>query len=111
MAQPFSAQLSSTVVAVKANGAGQVFGWLAVNQAAAESFIQVFDVAQASTVTLGTTVPNYVIPVPASGAGGYAAITLDNDNAIPHTNGIQVAATTTRSGSSTAAVDLLMFFK
>lgn len=99
---PFSASVT-TKVQVKGS-AGQVYGWQILNNTAAIAYIQVFN-ALAASVTLGSTTPDYVLPLPPS-----SGATLALDLGIAHGTGITVAATTTRGGSTTAACDVVMWF-
>ena|SRR6266568_1754792 len=97
--------LTNAAVAAKAS-AGAVGGWVIHNPAAATTFVQVFNLAAASVV-LGTTVPAFVIGLPA-GATANVEITLG----IPLSTAISWAATSTALGAgapSTAAVAALLF--
>lgn len=87
--------LTNTVVAVKSSAAGELGGYIVYNPNASVAYIQVFDVATAGGVTLGTTRPDMVIPVPASSGAN-----LEFANGVNFANGIQIAATTTDSGST-----------
>ena len=85
--------LSNTKAAVKASG-GTLGGYMLYNPNAAVTYVQVFDAASAN-VTVGTTTPTYVIPLPpASGAN------IEFTLGISHATAITVAATTTATGSS-----------
>jgi hypothetical protein len=66
------------------------------------SYIQVFDTTGA--VTLGTTTPTFVIPLPAG-----AAANVEFTIGISLTNGIKIAATTAATGATTAATALTGF--
>lgn len=104
---PFSASVNATKAQVKAT-AGNVYGWNIVNNTAALAYCQVFNLASAS-VTVGTTVPDYVIAIPGNsttGAGNSVALDLG----ISHSTGITVACTTTRGGLTGAACDVLFFY-
>ena len=93
--------LTNTVVAVKASAAAELGGYIVYNPNASVAYIQVFDVATAGGVTLGTTRPDMVIPVPpTSGAN------LEFANGVSFANGIQIAATTTDSGSTALGTGL-----
>lgn len=81
--------LSTTVTPVKSSAAGTLAGWFIYNPAAAVTYVQVFDVATAGGVTLGTTAPNVVLGIPPGSAAN-----LLNNVGIAFANGIQVAATT-----------------
>ena len=84
--------LTNTVVYVKTS-AGELGGYIVFNPNSTVAFVQVFDAA--SGVTLGTTRPAMVIPVPpTSGAN------LEFANGVSFTSGIGIAATTSDSGST-----------
>lgn len=88
--------LSSTKTAVKAS-AGKVYGWMIHNPSAATTFIQVWNVAIGS-ITVGTTAPTYVIAIPAG-----ASANVFTERGITHSTEINIAATTTATGSSAPA--------
>ncbi len=88
--------LSTTVTAVKSSAAGQLGMIQCGNTNASQGYVQIFDVATAGGVTLGTTVPNLSIPIAATNTGGYT-LSLQG---MQFANGIQVAATTTATGST-----------
>lgn len=77
----------------------QVTAIRAINTTAAAAYIQLFDVAAAASVSLGSTVPDWVVKSPASDpsdgdglpTGGWA-----------FENGIVAASTTTATGSTSA---------
>lgn len=98
--------LSSTKQQVKAS-AGTVGGWFVYNANATVCFVQVWDVASGS-ITVGTTAPTYTLPIPAqSGAN------LEVTCGIAHATAINVAATTTATGSTapTTALNVLLLYK
>jgi|SRR6185369_2438884 len=101
----FKAAVAATKTPVKATPC-QLHGWQIVNQTAAEAFVQVFDKADAD-ISVGTTVPDYVIPLPASGG----AVLPLNKVGFRHDIGLEIACTTTPTGSSGAACDVLMFVR
>jgi hypothetical protein len=80
-------------------GAMQVTGMLAMNTTAAAAFVQYFDAAAATDVTVGTTTPFWVIRSPASSIS-------DGDGLPTHglvfTKGVVIASTTTPTGNSGA---------
>lgn len=95
--------LSNAKVAIKAS-AGTLGGYMFYNPNAAVTYMQVFD-ATSGSVTVGTTTPTYVIPLPpASGAN------IEFTLGIGHTTAITVAATTTATGSSAPGTALTGFF-
>jgi hypothetical protein len=80
-------------------------GYHILNNAAAISYVQVFYLPAAS-VTVGTTVANFVIPLPASGG---ATAFLGAKGLRTRGTGLTLACTTTRTGSTTATADVLLF--
>jgi hypothetical protein len=100
---PFSASVNATKQQIKGS-AGQIYGWQILNTTSAIAYVQVFDKTSAN-VTVGTTAPDYVIPLPPSGGA-----TIEISQGITHANGITAACTTTRTGSTGAACDVLMFY-
>lgn len=72
-----------------------------LNNAAAIGYLQMFFQA-ASGVTVGTTVPDMVIPLPASGG---VSITLP-DGWFLGGSGLTIAGTTTRTGAVSSATDV-----
>lgn len=87
--------LSTTVTAIKSSAAGQLVMLQCGNTNASQAYLQVFDVATAGGVTLGTTAPDLSIPIPATNSEGFVI-----PGGLAFANGIQVAATTTATGSS-----------
>jgi hypothetical protein len=104
-----TALLSNTVVAVKSSAVGTLYGLSAYNPNASVSYVQSFDVATAGAVTLGTTVPNESWPIPAN---GWYDVPI-NDLGLLRANGIQLAATTTATGSTAPGTGLTVhvFYK
>jgi hypothetical protein len=99
--------VNATKAQVKGS-AGQVYGWSILNTTSAIAYCQVFNLASAS-VTVGTTTPDYVIPIPANGTTG-AGNNILGEIGIAHGTGITIACTTTRTGSTNAACDVLFFY-
>lgn len=87
-----NAALSTTVSTVKGT-AGTTQFINCYNPNAAVAFVQVFDVASATSVTLGTTTPKMSIGFPPS-----TAVTMPLGVAM--LKGIKIAATTTPTGST-----------
>lgn len=83
--------LSTTVSSVKAS-AGEFGGYFCYNPNTTVEYIQVFN---ASSVTLGTTTPLMSLGIPPSSAAN-----LNIQNGINFSTAIQVAATTTPTGST-----------
>jgi hypothetical protein len=98
--------LSNTKTAVKA-GAGTLGGYMFYNPNASVTYIQVFDVATGS-ITVGSTTPTYVIPLPATSGAN-----VEFANGIKHSTEINVAATTTATNSTapSTAIDGFMLYK
>ncbi len=88
--------LTASPVAIK-NGPGQLTNLSCFNYDLVPEYVQVFD-ALADNVTLGTTVPSYILTVAASASGNFS-----NSPGIQFHNGISVAATTTTTGSQPPA--------
>lgn len=87
--------LTTTLVQVKA-ARGNIDGLICVNPNAAIEYVQAFDSATTTGITLGTTAPKVFFPWSASGAQSLLAPA----NGIFFTNGIVIAATTTATGST-----------
>lgn len=100
---PFSASAGATVTKVK-DAPVTLFGYHILNNTAAIAYVQVFD-KLSTNVTVGTTVPDYVIPVPANGG----AVMAMGRTGSRHANGMSVACTTTRTGSVAAVCDVLFW--
>jgi hypothetical protein len=77
--------------------AGQVFGWYLYNDGAAEVYVKFYN-ATAANVTVGTTTPVFVLPVPAG-----AAANVFTDIGIPFSTAICIAATTGAADANTGA--------
>jgi len=98
---------TTTVQTVKGTAA-ELGGYIIYNPNASVAYVQLFDVASATTVTLGTTVPDMVIPLPAG-----AAANIEYANGVGFANGIKLACTTTGSGSTApgTGLDMTILFK
>jgi hypothetical protein len=83
---------TTTVRTIKGT-AGTLMGYYIYNPNAAVAYVQFFDVASATPVTLGTTVPDLTYGIPAT-----AGANLISDTGITFTNGIKMAVTTTATG-------------
>lgn len=101
---PYFANAVTTVVTVSGS-AGKFGGYMLINLNSAPAYLQVFDTIGA--VTLGSTTPTFVIPLPANStaANGLAA-NIELANGIVIANGIKVAATTASNGASTVSTGL-----
>lgn len=103
-----AAALSTTVV--KLSDHRTLFsGWSIYNPNVTEGFVQVFDVADPTTVQLGTTTPKFSIPLNKSGITDREA----PEGIGPMQNGCCVAATTTATGNTAlgTAVDALFLLQ
>ncbi len=99
----FSASVTGTKVQVSATPV-DIGAYHMLNNAAAITYVQVF-YKLAADVTVGTTTPDAVIPLPTSGGA-----TLNFEGKGWRTRGpLTLAATTTRTGSSTATVDVTLW--
>lgn len=99
-AQPISVgSVNATKQAISAKPY-EIHGWQIVNQTGAEAFVQVFNKA-VGDVTVGTTVPDWFLPLPASGG---AAVGLPKG--IPMSVALTIACTTTKGGNADAACDV-----
>lgn len=98
--------LAGTVKTVKTS-AGQLGQVYCYNGQAAVTYIQIFDVASPSSVTLGTTTPVLSLGIPQTNANGSGPTFVG----IGFYNGIQVAATTTATGATGASMDCNVTFQ
>lgn len=96
----YSAQVAGTVVNLDANMGVVIRSLVLVNTTAALAYVQIFK-KPAAGVTLGTTTPDLVIPLLASGGVSLSDVSMK----IPGT-GVSLAATTTRTGAVGATVDV-----
>lgn len=92
--------LLATKVQVKSS-VGSIYGWTVYNPNVTVAYIQIFYLPSAS-VTVGTTSPDRILPVPAGG-GLDTALAY----AISAATGITVAATTTPTGNTAPATGLV----
>mgnify|MGYP001586664712 CR=1 FL=1 len=90
---------TTTVRTVKGT-AGTVTGYYVYNPNATVAYVQFFNVASATTVTLGTTVPDLTIGIPAT-----AGANLLGDG-ITFSLGIKIACTTTALGLTAPSTGL-----
>ena len=100
----FSASVTGTKVQVNAQPM-DIGAYHILNNAAAISYLQVF-YKLAASVTVGTTVPDVVIPLPASGG---ATINFEGSGWRTRGDGLTLACTTTRGGASTATADVQLW--
>jgi hypothetical protein len=97
--------LTGTATAVKTSP-GIFGGMYCYNGTGAVAYLQVFDVAAASGVTVGTTVPKFSFAVPTVLVDGFGPTPVG----IGFLNGIQVASTTTATGATGAVMDCNVFY-
>lgn len=96
----FNDAVGNTVIAVKANGFAQIFMMKLVNTTAAAAYLQIF-AKPAASVTLGTTVPDWVIRL------GANETTNPSDMSPPamfNGTGLSIAGTTTPTGNTAAVI-------
>lgn len=93
------------VTAVRTSLAGIYWGMSIVNNQAAVIFVQLFDIATAGAVTLGTTVPTYEFSVAAS----TSVVAPLPAGGLRFRNGIQAASTTTEGGATPSASGVQVF--
>lgn len=98
---PTRTSLSTTVTALKSSAQSKLGGWSIYNPNSVVSFIQIFNVATAGAVSLGSTAPTMTMGIPPFGA----AIS-GTDVGIDFSAGLQIAATTTATGSSAPTTNI-----
>lgn len=83
-------------------------GYYIYNPNTVVSYVQIFDAATATTITLGTTAPDLSLAIPPGSAAN-----IEFSNGIAFANGIKLACTTTATGSTapTTGLDLNIYFK
>lgn len=106
----FSQAVTNTVVNVDANNPIVLRQIIAINTSAALNFVQIFK-KPAASVTLGTTVPDIVLAIPASATSLGGGISLNFGDGVRTTGtGFSLAVTTTRTGSTapTSAAEIMI---
>ena len=98
----YSAQVTGTVVDVDANNPVTIRTLAINNTVAAITYLQIFKLA-ATDVTLGATVADGVIGIPSS-----AGAIMTDLNWLVGGPALSIACTTTRTGSTGAAMDIFM---
>jgi len=93
---------TTTVQTVKGS-AGKLHGYMIYNPNSSVSYVQLFDTA--SSVTLGTTVPDLILPIPATSGAN-----LSDTIGIGFTTGIKIACTTTETGLTAPSTGLTCSF-
>ena len=103
----FYAAQTTTVQTVKP-GEGALSGYYVYNPNSSVAYVQFFDVASGTAVTLNTTVPTFSIGIPAT-----AAANLFDGTGIQFRNGLKLACTTTATGSTapSTGLDVNIFFR
>lgn len=98
---------TTTVQTVKGT-VGTLAGYMIYNPNSSVAYVQLFDVATATSVTLGTTVPDVILPIPATSGAN-----ILSDTGIAFANGIKLACTTTATGltAPSTGLDMSIFFK
>ena len=86
-------------------GQGLLYGWHIKNTTGAAQYIQLFDKAALSGVTIGTTVPDLTIGLPANGSNAVSFQVPVN-----FINGLCAFSTTTAGGSTDAVSDCVFFY-
>ena len=109
--QTASNSILNTLTAIKAsstNTPSTLYGWYFFNNNSTVAYCQIFDVSSTGSATLGTTAPTMSFGIPAFG-GANAFPT----QGIKFSNGIVIAMTTTRAGSTapTTSVDYNIFYQ
>lgn len=92
--------LTNTASAVVSSTAATLKSYFVYNPNSSVAYIQIFDIATAGGVTVGTTVPKWSIGIPATSGANVAGLNLS------FASGIQVAATTTATGSTAPSTAL-----
>ena len=102
--RPFSDMSVSNTVETMAASPHVIMRLTCWHTNAADAFLQLFDAADASDVTLGTTVPTDVFPLVAGNGTliGASEIPIPGDGVL-YRNGIQYAVTTTETGNTAPA--------
>lgn len=106
MSGQFDSLYSASVTGTKAQVSAvpvNIGAYHILNNAAAISYVQCF-YKLATDVTVGTTVPDVVIPLPASGGA-----TLNFEGGWLTRGPLTLAVTTTRGGSTTATADVVLW--
>lgn len=103
---PYSAQVSGTKTTVQAVPC-RIAAYHFMNTTAAIAYVQVFN-KLAADVTVGTTAADLIIPLAANGSAIMPALEPLR-NQISLNTGCVIACTTTRTGSTGAAVDCLIW--
>ncbi len=98
---PFNSAAVIALAVVKAS-AGRMLRYRIYNPNASVAYLQAFNAATTGAVTLGTTVPIEIFPVPAG-----AVLEGDQDFSFAYPAGIVIAATTTPTGNTAVTTGLV----
>lgn len=104
----YTVAADNTKVQIGVAGKMNIYGYTLENNHSAAVFLQLFNVASTAAVTLGTTVADWTITLPAS-----AAVQLPPIRALRHFNlGCVMAVTSTRGGAAApgAAATVSIYF-
>lgn len=96
----FNDDVNATDVLVQA-GETLLYGYTLHNVTAADAFLLLFNAAAIADVTVGTTVPDYVVPNAANGVASRAFT-----KPLYFALGLVIASTTATDGSTDAAQDV-----
>jgi len=101
-----STSCTSTSQAVKSSG-GNLYGWVIHNPNTATEYVVLYNTANAS-VTVGTTSPKFIIPIPAG-----ATANAFSDLGIQFGTAMALACTTTAAGNGnpSTALEVNLFYK
>lgn len=92
---------ASVDAAVKVESGMVHINHIAVTHAnSSPAWLQMFDAATASAVTLGTTVPDATFPITQAGSGQRGMLLLALHKPIRFPTGLVIAVTTTQNGST-----------
>ncbi len=100
-----SGGLSTSVTAIKSSAQSKLGGYILFNPNSTNAFCQIFNIATAGAVTLGTTAPTISVGLPPFGGAN-----LEMDVGVDYSAGIQVAATTTEAGLTALTTNITANF-
>jgi hypothetical protein len=103
-AEPVRLANLGAVAAVRNSINGTLNGLSIINNQAAAIFVQIFDVATAGAVTLGTTVPNLEFNLAAN-----ATLVPNLGPGMRFRTGLQMASTTLEGGAVASAAGVMVF--
>jgi len=97
--------LDAAPVVLVQKGPTFLHNWSIHNTTAADAFLLCYNAAAIGDVTVGTTVPDYIVP-----AGANAIIDGQSGVGIKFESGLCIASTTATDGSTDAAQDVSLGF-